>query len=264
MKRQTPAKSAQFSRNLGLEQLTGLRAEMQSLRQYPPITRRADGKYEGDILGFVKGLRFSARVAYFLRERLSTTGLEVNWGHLVDSEEQSCSAECDVIVHTAGHIRKWNGTEKPIMNFVFVDAKQARVVVSCKSVLNSIDKDHPNALKKYGVQYVYLFAETCDAKRMPALRKAALKAGYAGVWCLYTTGSDTASFTTDEPALHTFGDTVLKVAIKTANKAVKKAAKKLVKKATGNSVKKAAKKPAKGVTKKMATKAISKTLKKAS
>jgi hypothetical protein len=230
MTRKTPSKIAQFSRSLGIEQLTGLSAEMQRLRQYPPVTKRADGKYEGDILGFVKGLRLSARVAYFLRERLSTTNLEVSWGHLVDSDEQSCSPECDVIVHTTGHIRKWNGSDKPIMSFVFVDAKQARAVISCKSVLKSIDKDHPKALKKYGVEHVYLFAETCDAKRLPALQKAALKAGYAGAWCLYTTGSDTASFTTDEPALHTFGDTVLKAAKKAPKKAIKKATKKAIKK----------------------------------
>jgi hypothetical protein len=51
-----------FGGSLAVEQLVSLTAELQKLRHHPPLTRRAGGKYEGDILGFVKGLRLSARV----------------------------------------------------------------------------------------------------------------------------------------------------------------------------------------------------------
>src|SRR5437773_11273992 len=99
-----------FGAALANEQLTGLAAELQTLRSHPPLTRRADGKYEGDILGFLKGLRLAARVVYFLRERLSGRGVQVNWGHLLDNKGQSCSPECDVIIHGPGHVREWNGS----------------------------------------------------------------------------------------------------------------------------------------------------------
>src|ERR1022692_4095800 len=86
-----------FGATLSVQQLESLSAELQKLRDHPPLTRRQGGKYEGDILGFVKGLRFSARVIYFLREWLSDTHFEVNWGHVLNAEEQSCSPECDII-----------------------------------------------------------------------------------------------------------------------------------------------------------------------
>jgi hypothetical protein len=104
------------------------------------------------------------------------------------------------------------------MSFVFIDATQAKAVISCKSTLTSIDKEHPKSLRKYGVENVYLFAETCDEKRLPKLREAALKAGYSGLWCLYTIGNDTASFKTDEPALLSFGDTILRAATRASRK----------------------------------------------
>lgn len=170
--------------------------------------RRADGRYEGDILGFVKGLKLSAGVIYFLRERLSSTDLEINWGHLLDQEKDSCSPECDAIVHTKGHVRKWNGTETPIMDFRFVSTTNVRAVVSCKSKLTAIDKDYPKALKKYGVKNVFLFAECCDEGQFPRLRAAATSAGYRGLWCLYLTQKKGSSFKTDEKMLIAFGDAV--------------------------------------------------------
>src|SRR6266849_10235424 len=150
---------ARFGQVLAVEQLTGLTAELQRVRTHPPLVKRSDGKYEGGILAFVKGLRLSARVIYFLRERLSSTDLEVNWGHLVDRNEESCSPECDVIIHEKGHLRKWNGGEKSVMDFRFVEAGSVRAVVSCKSSLDTIDKAYPKSLRKYGVKTVFLFAE---------------------------------------------------------------------------------------------------------
>ena len=73
------------------------------------------------------------------------------------------------------------------MNFKFVQADAVRAVVSCKSQLDSIDSDYPKALKAFGIRKVFLFAESCRQDRLDALRTAAKKAGYSGVWCLYTT-----------------------------------------------------------------------------
>ncbi|GEM_PF-717122 len=206
-----------FGASLGIEQLVGLAAELQKLRHHPPLVKRADGKYEGDILGFVRGLRLSARVIYFLRERLSRTELEVSWGHILDINEQSCSPECDVIIHTKGHVRRWNGNggDKPVMEFKFIDARSVRAVVSCKSLLNSIDKDYPAALKAFGVKSVFLFAECCRESRWVGLQKKARKVGYQGASCLYFTKEDDESLTkTDESMYVIFGESVVKAVSK--------------------------------------------------
>jgi hypothetical protein len=203
-----------FGEMLSVEQLVGLTAELQKVRHHPPLTRRHDGKYEGDILGFVKGLRLSARVIYFLRECLSETDFEVNWGHLLNAEEQACSPECDVVIHAKGHVRKWNGGEQPIMDFKFIRAQGVRAVVSCKSRLDSIDASYPKALKQFGIRKVFLFAECCRHDRLSALQKQAVKAGYGGLWCLYTTEKepeeekDNLTFRTDEAMYVEFGKAI--------------------------------------------------------
>lgn len=209
-------KPVTFGASLGIEQLVGLAAELQKLRHHPPLVKRADGKYEGDILGFVRGLRLSARVIYFLRERLSRTELEVSWGHILDTNEQSCSPECDVIIHTKGHIRKWNGNggDKPVMEFKFIDASSVRAVVSCKSLLNSIDQNYPAALKVFGVQSVFLFAECCRESRWVGLHKKARKVGYRGASCLYFTEEDESLIKTDESMYVSFGESVVKAVSK--------------------------------------------------
>jgi hypothetical protein len=204
-----------FGEMLSIEQLVGLTAELQKVRHYPPLTHRHDGKYEGDILGFVKGLRLSARVIYFLRECLSEEAdLVVSWGHVLNADEQACSPECDVLIHTKGHIRNWNGDggSEPIMDFKFIRAQGVRAVVSCKSRLDSIDQNYPKALKQFGIAKVFLFAECCRHDRLDALRKAALKAGYGGLWCLYTTeaGTEETSFRTDETMYVEFGKAIRK------------------------------------------------------
>jgi hypothetical protein len=196
-----------FGDSFGVAELRELTAELQDLRSHPPLVKRADGKYEGDILGFVKGLRLSARLIYFLRNRLSSTDVEVSWGHLVANNE-SCSPECDVIIHAKGHVRKWNGSKEPVMEFKFVEAEKAVAVVSCKSSLRSIDKAYPKALKKVGVDAVFLFAECCPEKRFESLKKSALAAGYRGLWCLYLV-QDGGPFTTPETMYIDFGRAVL-------------------------------------------------------
>jgi hypothetical protein len=209
-KTESPRPLMSFGGTLSIEHLMGVAAELQSLRHNPPLVRREDGKYEGDILGFVRGLRLSAQVVYFLREHLSHTSLEVSWGHILDENEQSCSPECDVIIHSKGFCRQWNGTKNPVMEFRFVHAASVRAVVSCKSSLDRIDKDYPKALKKYGVANVFLFAECCREKRFPRLRQSSLTAGYCDLCCLYLVGDDDSTFKTDGPSYVEFGKNILK------------------------------------------------------
>jgi hypothetical protein len=189
-KRKRKRAAAGVGVGLRTEILRGLIAEMSQIRQYPPLVHKGNGKYEGDILGFIRGLRFSARLAYFIREQLSETKYRISWGHLLDDQERSCSPECDIIIHKKGHIRKWNGFKKSIMTFKFIRARKAVAVISCKSKLNSIDRDHPKNLKKFGIDNVFLFAETCSMGRFDSLSKTAQKAGYKGLWCLYHTDKD--------------------------------------------------------------------------
>jgi hypothetical protein len=195
---------------LAVSELRALTAELQFVRTYRPLTRHRDGRYEGDILGFVKGLRLSARLTYFLRKRLSSTTLEVNWGHLLDENQDSCSPECDIVIHAKGHVEEWNGgREHQIMSFKFIRAEDARAVVSCKSQLNSIDTSYPKALSKFGVADVFLFAESCKKNRYAALNKAAKKAGYRGLWCLYLTEVN-GTFVTDDRQYIEFGNAIAK------------------------------------------------------
>src|SRR5580692_683713 len=63
-----------LGQTLRLEALAGLAAELTMLRQHPPVVQRSHGRYEGDILGFVRGLRLSAKVLYFLRDHLADAG----------------------------------------------------------------------------------------------------------------------------------------------------------------------------------------------
>ncbi len=191
-KKRKKRKNATAGLGVGLrtEILRGLIGEINQVRQYPPLVYKGNGKYEGDILGFIRGLRFSARIAYFIREQLSETNYRISWGHLLDEQERSCSPECDIIIHKKGHVRKWNGFRKSIMNFKFISSRKAVAVVSCKSTLKSIDTDHPKDLKKFGVKNVFLFAETCPKGSFARFSKAAKKAGYKGLCCLYLTNPD--------------------------------------------------------------------------
>lgn len=205
-----------FGASLAVEQLEGLTAELQKLRDHPPLTRREGGTYEGDILGFVKGLRLSARVIYFLRECLSELDCEVSWGHVLNAEEQSCSPECDIIIHSKGHVREWNGGKHPVMHFKFVRAERVHAVVSCKSQLDSIDRGYPKKLKPYGIKKVFLFAECLRQERLAGLRAAAKKEGYGGLWCLYFTpqGADNSIISRDQNMYVDFAKAIRKAITK--------------------------------------------------
>ena len=174
-------------RHLAIRELSQLASELQNLKDYAPLTSTGGGKYEGHILSFVKGLRISARLTYFLRKCLSTEQLQVSWGHIINVETGECSPECDVIIHSPGHYDKWNDGDRPIMEFLFVEAKHVKAVVSCKSVLATIEADYPDKLKSLGVNNVILFAECCSKTNYENLKTQAIAAGYSGLWCSYFT-----------------------------------------------------------------------------
>lgn len=174
-----------FGHALEVDDLVGLAQSLYYLRLNRPVVTKSDKHQEGDVLGFVKGLRLSARLIYFLRERLSDCQCEVNWGHLLTPDKASCSPECDVIIHKPGHVAKWNGGHSPVMDFRFIRADNAVAVISCKSDLKHVDKKYPAQLAKHGIQQVYLFAECCLQKNYSRLKQGALNSGYSGLGCLY-------------------------------------------------------------------------------
>jgi hypothetical protein len=174
-------------RHQGFRQLAG---ELQPYCNSDDIKLMEKTKGSALVLPFVKGLRLSARLIYILRTQLSDTQLEVDWGHLLDPNERSCSPECDVIIHKKGCAEKWNGDSHPVMDFRFIPCGKAVAVVSCKSKADSVDRDYPTKLRPY-VRNVLLFAERCEPGRVGSLRTQARKAGYVGFWYLYTHDEET-------------------------------------------------------------------------
>jgi len=168
-----------LSTMLKLEQFHSLMEELSEWR-----TR---GLQDAGILGFVKGLRFSARLIYAIREHLSSSGYEVDWGHLLTEDGYSCSPECDIIIHKRGHVREWNGTTRPVMNFKFINCKDAIAVISCKSMITSVDKEHKKYIKalKPHVKEILIFAECCEPSAVKRLKKSAQAVGCHSFWYLY-------------------------------------------------------------------------------
>ena len=144
-------------------------------------------KRKGRVLPFVRGLRLSTQLIYFLRNLLSGSGLTSNWGHLLDSEGNFCSCECDVIIHKNGHIERWDGDEHQVMDFRFIRQEDAVAVISCKSYLKAsyVDKQYCESMKEF-VDRVWLFAECCDPNSIERIRNKAEECGYEKFWPLYT------------------------------------------------------------------------------
>lgn len=142
---------------------------------------------KGRILPFIRGLRLSAHLIYTIREILSVTDLTASWGHLLDEEENFCSAECDIIIHYKGHHTRWNGTSEPIMDFRFIQQHRAVTVISCKSFLRSgnIDTEYCKLMKPF-VRRIWLFAECCGPRSVENIRRKAKNFGYEKFWYLYT------------------------------------------------------------------------------
>ena len=70
----------------GFERLAG---ELQPWRKSDDLKIMEQAKGSALVLPFVKGLRLSARLIYILRAHLSRTGLEVDWGHLLNEDKDS-------------------------------------------------------------------------------------------------------------------------------------------------------------------------------
>ena len=82
----------------------------------PEIVEMQKNKDPGLILPFVKGLRLSARLVYIIRDHLSCLPLQVSWGHLLSPNGDSCSPECDVIVHQQGQVVRETRRVGPAQN----------------------------------------------------------------------------------------------------------------------------------------------------
>lgn len=183
---------------LRTEPFFGLTEELVKWRLDPQIRLMDAKKDKGRILGFVKGLRLSARILYILRTIISSKDLEVSWGHLVDESGESCSPECDIIIHKPGHILEWNGSSNPIMNFKFIEAKNAIAVVSCKSYAKSVDKNYCEGFLKYNLKSIFLMVECCHINAVENLKNNALESGYKGFYYLYAMNDDTGEILRDE------------------------------------------------------------------
>ena len=78
-----PKSRQKLATTLTLEQFHGLMQELSVWRE--------DGLQDVGILGFVKGLRFAARLIYAIRDHLSSSDYQVDWGHLLTAAGDSCS-----------------------------------------------------------------------------------------------------------------------------------------------------------------------------
>jgi hypothetical protein len=173
-------------RRLSLEDFHRLKEELLQWRIDPEIIKLEKKTPGGLVLGFVKGLRLSARLIYAIRKNLSHSNLEVGWGHLLDVERDHLSPECDIIIHRKGHIQRWNGDRlDKIMDVSFVDSRLVIAVVSCKSSIRAVDVEYCKRMKQY-VPDILLFAECCSPGAVKRLKESAKSAGYKGFWYLYT------------------------------------------------------------------------------
>ncbi len=207
----TRPQPGRLAAHLILEEFHSIKAELSQWRTDPQIYEMEREKPGGIILGFVKGLRLSARLIYAIREHLSTFNLEVHWGHLLTEEGNSCSPECDIIIHLPGFDREWNGHESKVMDFKFINCQQAIAVISCKSFIRAVDRGYRRGLRPY-VDKVLLFAECCEPNAIDKLKRSAKSAGYEGFWYLYACNQATFECTTDPDQWEDFLRTLKSIA----------------------------------------------------
>ncbi len=198
-----------------LHQLCG---ELQVWRADADLKLLEKAKGAALVLPFVKGLRLSSQLIYILRKELSgLEHIEVDWGHLLDEDGDSCSPECDVIIHRCGHVAEWDGSKEPVMHFKFINRGCALAVVSCKSFVEGVDLKYAKSLQPY-VRHIFFFAECCEPRKVDSLRTAAKKAGYAGFGYLYTYNRETGETATDPKEWEIFFDKVASTVKKAAKK----------------------------------------------
>lgn len=194
-------------RTAGLHALSG---ELQAWRSATDLRVLEAARGSALVLPFVKGLRLSAKLVYVLRKDLSWSGLDVDWGHLLDDRGDSCSPECDIIIHRTGHVERWDGDTEPVMDFKFVERRLAVAVVSCKSHIDAIGREHRDYVRKLRpyVEHIFLFAESCSPRNVTALNRRAREAGYAGFGYLYTFDKTTSECVNDQREWLAFLDAV--------------------------------------------------------
>ena len=149
------------------------------------------------MLPFVRGLFLSAQLTYEIRLLLVEGKLQAHWGHVLGRDDSKCSRECDIIVHQGGKEHCWNGEHKdPVMDFWFINPSAVRAVVSCKTTIrraSEVDGSYAKDLRAYGVNRLWLFAESCHAGRVPSITQKARKAGYDRFFHLYTLDTKTGA-----------------------------------------------------------------------
>lgn len=190
-----------FKKSLGTGQeirhFIALKDDLLISRDYSPIVSYEiiGGKKHkrGDILSFVKGLRLSARLIYILRKKLSDFHVDINWGHIQDDGKRLCSPECDIIIHKGGISDTWNGDNdhRPVMDFHFIQRDSVKAVISCKSMIDSIDDDFALVVRKeFKINNLFIFAEAAQSSHYMKLKASAKKSGYKGLWTLYNVGKN--------------------------------------------------------------------------
>lgn len=157
--------------------------------RYLRLLERIKKKGWGKVLPFVRGLRLSARLIYVIRKHLEGSNLAADWGHLMSVGGEYLSPECDIIIYEkGGMLEEWNDkTKNAVMNFKFVKAINAKLVISCKSLLktNDIEEEYCAELRKH-VDKVWLFAECCGHRSVEKIREKAEEFGYEMFFYIYT------------------------------------------------------------------------------
>lgn len=180
-----------YKRNFQKEKYDTIKAQLLNYRLDPFIRAKESepGANKGLIFPFARGLRFSALLIYTIRESLSGSDLEVNWGQIIDDDGNYCSGECDIIIHKKGHYSKWNGNDSGnhIMDFRFIEKEKAVAVISCKSYLtkSTIEEAYCKNMLNF-VDRVWLFAECCGPESVDLIKEESKKVGYENFWYFYT------------------------------------------------------------------------------
>lgn len=195
------------------EKYEEIKAQLLNYRLDPFIRDKEsqEGPEKGLIFPFARGLRFSALLIYAIRESLSGSDLEVNWGQIIDEDGYACSGECDIIIHKKGYFKKWNGSDgvNHIMDFRFIEKQNAIAVISCKSYLTktSIEKLYCHNMLKF-VKKVWLFSECCGPESVELIKEVSKNVGYENFWYLYTWSRSTDQFVDDVEGWYHFIDSV--------------------------------------------------------
>lgn len=205
--------SENYLKHFDTQKFNKIKSELSGYRLDPFIreAENKEGKNKGLIFPFVRGLRFSALLIYTIRECLSGSNLEANWGQIINDDGEICSGECDIVIHTKGHYVKWNGSDhgNHIMDFRFIEQSKAIAVISCKSYLTktSIEKEYCENMLTF-VKRVWLFAECIGPESLELIKEESKNIGYENFWYLYTWSKTTGNTEDDIEGWYTFIESV--------------------------------------------------------